>query len=110
MLTPAKLFGLLSEFVVLLLGALLLFIALTRPVGLPARPLALILVAILFVYMAMRAWMRREPSAVRSQTHVRAGSLVIVGVLIANMTILPLRFANLLLGLYDVCCFCCADC
>lgn len=99
MLTTARLFSLLSEFVVLLLGALLVFIALTRPVGLPARPLALILVGIFFMYMAVRAWMRREPSAVRSQTHIRAGSLVLVGLLILAITILPLRFANLLLGL-----------
>jgi hypothetical protein len=99
MLTTAKLFSLFSEFVVLLLGGLLIFIALTRPVGLPARPLALVLVGVLLMYMAMRAWMRREPSAVRSQTHIRAGSLVLVGLLILGITLLPLRFANLLLGL-----------
>jgi hypothetical protein len=99
MLTSAKLFGLLSEFVVLLLGGLLIFIALTRPVGLPVRPAALVLVGILFIYLAMRAWMRREPAAVRPQTHIRAGSLVLVGLLIVAMTISPLRFANFLLGL-----------
>jgi len=43
--------------------------------------------------------MRREPSSVRSQTHIRAGSLVLVGLLILAITVLPLRFANLLLGL-----------
>lgn len=99
MLTTAKLFGLLSEFVMLLLGGLLIFIALTRTVGLPARPLALVLVGVLFLYMAVRAWMRRERSAVRLQTHIRAGSLVLVGLLILGITILPLRFANVLLGL-----------
>jgi hypothetical protein len=99
MLTTAKLFALLSEFVVLLLGGLLLFIALTRPVGLPARTMTLVLVAILFLYMAMRAWMRREPPAIRQQTHIRAGSLVLVALLIFAITLLPLHFANLLLGL-----------
>jgi hypothetical protein len=99
MLTSAKLFGLFSEFIVLLLGGLLMFIALTRPVRLPVRPATLVLVGILFIYLAMRAWMRREPAAVRSRTHVRAGSLVLVGLLIVAMTISPLRFANMLLGL-----------
>jgi hypothetical protein len=98
MLTTGKFFALFNEFVVLLLGGMLLFVALTRPVGLPARPMALVLVGVLFLYMAVRAWMRREPSAVRAQTHIRAGSLVLVGLLIIGMTILPLHFANLLLA------------
>ena len=99
MLAFPKLFDLLSEFVVLLLGGLLIFIAITRPVGLPGRPIALVLVAILLIYMALRAWMRRESPSARAQTHIRAGSLVLVGLLIIGMTVLPLRFANLLLGL-----------
>jgi hypothetical protein len=99
MLTPANLFRLLSEFIVLLLGALMILLAITGRVGLPARPIALVLLAILFIYSAMRAWMRREPDSVRLQTHIRAGSLALVGALVLGMTLLPLRFTNLLLGL-----------
>jgi hypothetical protein len=99
MLTPANLFRLLSEFIVLLLGALMILLAITGRVGLPARPIALVLLAILFIYWAMRAWMRREPDSVRLQTHIRAGSLALVGALVLGMTLLPLRFTNLLLGL-----------
>ena len=99
MLTPANLFRLLSEFIVLLLGALMILLAITGRVGLPARPIALVLLAILFLYWAMRAWMRREPDSVRLQTHIRAGSLALVGALVLGMTLLPLRYTNLLLGL-----------
>jgi hypothetical protein len=99
MLTPANLFRLLSEFIVLLLGALMILLAITGRVGLPARPMALVLLAIVFIYWAMRAWMRREPEAARMQTHIRAGSLVLVGVLVLGIPLLPLQYANLLLGL-----------
>jgi hypothetical protein len=98
MATPANLFRLLSEFILLLLGALLCLLALTRRVGLPARPAALIFLGVLFVYWGIRAWMRREPEA-RSQTHLRAGSLVVVGMLVLAIPLLPLRHANLLLGM-----------
>jgi hypothetical protein len=99
MLSPSNLFRLLSEFIVLLLGALMILLAITGRVGLPARPVALVLLAIVFIYWAMRAWMRPEPEAVRLQTHIRAGSLVLVGVLVLAIPLLPLRYANLLLGL-----------
>jgi uncharacterized membrane protein HdeD (DUF308 family) len=96
MATPANLFRLLSEFILLLLGALLLLLALTRRVGLPARPAALIFLGVLFVYWGIRAWMRREQDVARAQTHLRGGSLVVVGLLVLAI---PLRHANLLLGM-----------
>lgn len=98
MATPANLFRLLSEFILLLLGALLILLALTRRVGLPARPAALIFLGVLFVYWGVRAWLRHEPESTRAQTHLRAGSLVIVGLLVVGIPLLPLRNANLLLG------------
>jgi hypothetical protein len=98
MTTPATLFRLLSEFILLLLGALLILLALTRRVGLPARPAALIFLGVLFVYWGIRAWMRRESDTARAQTHLRGGSLVLVGLLVLGIPLLPLRHANLLLG------------
>ena len=97
--TPANLFRLLSEFILLLLGALLILLALTRRVGLPARPAALVFLGVLFIYWAVRAWMRREPETSRAQTHLRAGSLVLVGLLVLGIPLLPLKDANLLLGI-----------
>jgi len=99
MATPANLFRLLSEFILLLLGALLLLLALTRRVGLPARPAALIFLGVLFVYWGIRAWMRRERDLAPAQTHLRGGSLVVVGLLVLSIPLLPLRHANLLLGM-----------
>ena len=98
-LAPASLFRLLSEFILLLLGALLILLALTRRVGLPARPAALVFLGVLFVYWGIRAWIRREPESDRAQTHLRAGSLVLVGLLVLGIPLLPLRHANLLLGI-----------
>ena len=99
MATPANLFRLLSEFILLLLGALLVLLALTRRVGLPTRPSALVFLGVLFVYWGVRAWMRREDTSARMQTNLRAGSLVLVGLLVLAIPLLPLRNANLLLGM-----------
>jgi hypothetical protein len=99
MRSPAGLFRLLSEFIVLLLGALLVLIALTRRVGLPVRPGALVFLGVLFVYWGLRAWMRREPESTRAENHIRAGSLVLVGLFVLGIPLLPLRDANLLLGI-----------
>ena len=97
-LSPASLFRLLSEFIVLLLGALLILLALTRRVGLPTRPSALVFLGVLFLYWGFRAWMRREPDSARVQTYIRGGSLVLVGLLVLGIPLLPIRHANLLLG------------
>jgi hypothetical protein len=82
----------------LLLGALLILLALTRRVGLPTRPSALVFLGVLFLYWGVRAWMRREPDSARVQTHIRGGSLVLVGLLVLGIPLLPLRHANVLLG------------
>jgi hypothetical protein len=97
--TVQSLFRLLSEFIVLLLGGLLILIALTRRVGLPAKPGALELLAVVFIYWAVRAWMRRGKNELRLETQVRAGSLALVGLFVLAIPLLPLRYANLLLGL-----------
>ncbi|HKV03825.1 MAG TPA: hypothetical protein VJO53_01830 [Candidatus Acidoferrales bacterium] len=95
----ANLFRLLNECILLLLGALLILLALTRRVGLPGRPLALALVGAILVYWGARALLRREAEAERLQTRIRAGSLLLVGLLVLGIPILPLRDAEFLLGL-----------
>jgi hypothetical protein len=97
--SPTTLFRLLSEFILLLLGALLVLLALTRRVGLPTRPAALIFLGVLFLYWGIRTGMRCEPGSVRAQGYLRAGSLVLVGLLVLGIPLLPLRHANLLLGI-----------
>jgi len=96
---PANLLRLLNEFVLLLLGGLLILIALTGRIGVPARPVALIALGLFFVYWGVRAWMRPEPKETRLQTHIRGVSLAIVGLLIAAIPLLSLRRTELLIGL-----------
>lgn len=98
MLNNAQLFRLVNEFIVMLLGAFLLLGA-TGRAGLPARRTALVGLGVLFLYWGARAWMRPEPKTSRLQTTIRAGSLAIVGTLVAAIAFLPVRDANLVLGI-----------
>ena len=102
MLTTAKLFQLLNEAIVLLLGALLILLAISGRVGLPDDPVAvnsMRALGVIFVYWGARAWVRREPTPVGSSSKIRAGSLVLVGLLVLGIPVLPLRYIPLLLGL-----------
>lgn len=97
--SPATLFRLLSEFIVLLLGALLIVLAISGRVGLPGQPAALMLLGIVLVYWGARAWARPGPAADRVQERTRAGSLVLVGVFVLGIRVLPLRDSALMLSL-----------
>ena len=83
----------------MLLGALLILLAVSGHVGLPARPAALIALGVIFVYWGARAWVRREPASVGSSSKIRAGSLVLVGLLVLGIPVFPQRYIPLLLGL-----------
>jgi hypothetical protein len=99
MSAPANLFRLLNEFIVLLLGALLILIAATRTVGLPSRAWLMMVLGATFILWAARAWTRPAPNESKLLTAVRAGSLAIVGVLLIGIPLLSLSRANLLLGI-----------
>jgi hypothetical protein len=99
MLTTAKLFQLLNEAIVLLLGALLILLAVSGRVGLPTRPAALIALGVVFIYWGARAWIRPELSSTHRAAKIRAGSLVLVGAFVLGIPISPLRFVPLLLDL-----------
>ena len=73
--TTANLFGLLTEFIILLLGALLILIALTRTIVVPSRPVAVILLGVVFIFWAARAWSRAAPNTGRLEAGVRAASM-----------------------------------
>jgi len=102
----ANLFRLLSEFIVFLLGALMIVLALSGRVGLPGRPATLVLLGIVLLYWGARAWIHPrgkranalpETAAHRAQARVRAGSLVLVGLLVLAIRLFPLRDAEMLL-------------
>ncbi|HXW61237.1 MAG TPA: hypothetical protein VEJ45_01455 [Candidatus Acidoferrales bacterium] len=93
----ATVFRFLNEFVVLLLGALLIVLAVSGRVGLPGRPIALALLGVVLIYWGARALLRAEPEGGRLQAQIRATSLVVVGVLVIAILFLPVRDANPLL-------------
>ncbi len=97
--SPATLFRLLSEFIVLLLGALLMLLALTRSTGLPESPMALAILGVVLIYWGIRTVMRPGIEAGRLQTRIRASSLVLVGLLVLGMRFVPPRQAGLLMGI-----------
>jgi hypothetical protein len=100
--TSANLFRLLNEFIVLLLGAFLILLALSGRVGLPSRPAALIALGIFFIYWGVRAWVRAEPNVTRLTSKIRASSLALVGVFILAIPLVPLRQIPTFLGLAGV--------
>ena len=98
MAAPVNLFRLLNEFIVLLLGALLVLLVATRTMGLPSHPGVLIVLGFVFVFWAARAWARPAPGELQLLTGVRAGSLGVVGILLIVIPLLALERANLLIG------------
>ncbi len=100
--TAATLFRLLNEFIVLLLGALLIVLAVSGRVGMPGRPAALVFLGIVLVYWGFRAGVRPGPATDRWQPRIRAGSLVLVGLLVLGIRFVPVPHAGLLLGLAGV--------
>ena len=97
----ANLFRLLSEFIVLLLGALLIVVAISRPVGV-ASPLALVILGIALIYWGARVWIRPGAETSRVQARIRGGSLLVVGICVAAIRWLPLRDESVLLALSGV--------
>jgi hypothetical protein len=94
-INPLRLF---SELIVFLLGALLILLAISGRVGLPARPAALIALGAFFVYWGVRAGIEPEPGVRPYESRIRAASLALVGLSILAIPMLPLRFAPTMLG------------
>jgi hypothetical protein len=95
-------FRLVSEFIVFLLGALLILLAVSGRVGLPARPAALIALGAFFVYWGVRAGIKPEPGLRAYESRTRAASLALVGLSILGIPMLPMRFAATMLGIAGV--------
>lgn len=96
---PVNLFRLLNEFIVLLLGALLVLVAVLHKTALPSHPGLLIVLGFAFVFWAARAWTRPAPAEGQALTAVRAGSLAIVGILLIAIPLLSLERSDLLIGI-----------
>jgi hypothetical protein len=98
-LSPPNLFRLLNEFIIMLLGALLILLAANRGVALPARPSAMIALGVLLIYWGLRARLRRRPQEASASMNLRSGSLILVGILVLAIPMLPLGYADILLAL-----------
>ena len=94
MATPNNLFRLLSEFIMLLLGALLILLAATGRIGLPSRPGGVVALGAIFIFWGVRAATRPEAKAARLETMIRAGSLALVGIFILAVPFVPARHAS----------------
>ena len=91
-------FRLFSELIVFLLGALLILLAMSGRIGLPARPAALVVLGAAFIYWGVRAGIRPESGVRPYEARIRAASLMLVGIVIFSMLFLPRRFAPPMLG------------
>ncbi len=101
---PASLplFRLLNEFVVFLLGALLVVLALAHGLHPPNRPVVWLLLGVLLIYWGARTGMRASSQATRWYDRLRAGSLICAGLLVASLARVPARHAPLLLAIAGV--------
>jgi hypothetical protein len=96
MLTPARIIGLFTEFILILLGALLLMIGVSGRFGVSPHTVALVVVGIALVYWGVRSSMRRAPKANRALIHVRSSSLILVGLSVLTIWIFPQQAGFLL--------------
>ncbi len=96
---PLPLFRLLNEFVVFLLGALLVVLSLAHGLHPPNKPVVWLLLGALLVYWGARTGMRVSPQSTRWYDRLRAASLICAGLLVASLAEAPFHLATLLLAL-----------
>lgn len=95
--TTPNLFRLLNEFIVMLLGGILVLLSATHRMALPSHPGVLIVLGFVFIFWAARAWSRPSPGEGKMLTGVRAGSLGVVGILLIAIPLLGLRRSTMLI-------------
>jgi hypothetical protein len=95
-------FRLLSEFIVFLLGALLVVLALSGRVRLPTQPAGLIALGALLVFWGVRRAIKPEPGLRLYDSRIRAGSLALVGLALLSIPMIPWRLAPTMLGVAGI--------
>ena len=98
MLSPVKLFRLLTEFVFVLLGALLVWVATTGRYFFNRRAPAWIGLGAILIYWGLRAGWRTRQADAREDSLVRGVSLALVGVMMLGIAWLPFAWVAPLLG------------
>jgi hypothetical protein len=91
-------FRLLSEFIVFLLGALLILLAFSGRIGLPTQPAGLIALGAFLVFWGVRVGVKPEHGMRVYESRIRSVSLALVGLAILAIPMLPWRLAPTMLG------------
>lgn len=99
MQSTAALFRLLNEFIMLLLGALLVLLAATRRISLPSRTGMWFGLGAALILWGLRTGMRALPKTSPDHSAIRGGSLILVGAMIIAVPLVPLHYEALLLAL-----------
>ena len=99
MQTPANLFRLLNEFIMLLLGAMLILLSASNRIGLPSRPALWYALGAALVIWGLRTGMRPVSKAANEHAAIRGGSLILVGLIILGVPLVSLRYEAVLLAL-----------
>ena len=95
----ANLFRLLNEFIMLLLGALLILLAASQRIGLPSRPGLWYGLGAILILWGLRTGMRPVSKAANEHAAIRGGSLILVGLIILGVPLVSLRYEAVLLAL-----------
>lgn len=98
MAASVPLFRLLNEFVVFLLGALLVVLALSHALHPADKPVVWLLLGVLLFYWGARTGMRVSPQATRWYERLRAASLICAGILVASLARAPMRYGPVILA------------
>jgi hypothetical protein len=95
---PINVFGILTEFVVLLLGGLLFVIGVSGNYGIASRPTASVVLGVALIFWGVRSARKPTPKTNRTLIYVRSRSVIVLGVAVLAMSIFP-REARILLEL-----------
>src|SRR5580704_14847276 len=96
---PLPLFRLLNEFVVFLLGALLVVLSIAHGLHPPNKPVVWLLLGALLIYWGARTGMRKSPQSTLWYDRLRAASLICAGLLVASLAEAPFHYAAAILGI-----------
>ncbi|MCL6480576.1 MAG: hypothetical protein K6U02_02505 [Firmicutes bacterium] len=86
---PARIFQLVTEVLLALLGLLLVWLAVSGRAQLNPRSLLWLAVAVLVVYRGVRAWLLASRSATHWQHRLRGSSLLLVGGMMLALSAVP---------------------
>jgi hypothetical protein len=98
MRSPAEILRVLIEFVFILLGSMILWVAVTGRYFFDRRSLLWILIGAVALLSGVRSLWRARQSAALQEDRVRGASFVLLGLMMLGVAVLPFRFEATLMG------------